>query len=95
MHLPLARALSRPRPLTRLPLYIKTHNALQTGTYLTLYLFKKFPFEGDLHTPCKLSKSQGDGGQIEAMVDRIHTWKPWIGAYVFTALIRGHLYNSV
>ena len=33
MHSPSARALSRPRPLTRLPSCIKTRNALQTGNY--------------------------------------------------------------
>ena len=31
MHLPLACALSRPRPLTRLPLCIKTRNTLHSG----------------------------------------------------------------
>ena len=36
--MPLARALSRPRPLTRLPLCTKPCNALQTGIQIIHFL---------------------------------------------------------
>ena len=37
VHLPSVRALSRPRPLTRLPSCTKTRNALETGNLNTSF----------------------------------------------------------